>query len=112
MNRLPPAAIYDDAALRQLHVQAVDHLSPQTLARLRSARQAAAAPGRGRAHGWWMATACSAVAALALGYSFTAAPPELPAPSVAATGLEDSSDVLDENPDLYVWLAGTDLAME
>ena len=112
MNRLPPAAIHDDAALRQLHVQAVDHLSPQTLARLRSARQAAAAPVRRRAHGWWMATACSAVAALALGYSFTAAPPEMPAPSVAAIGLEDSSDVLDENPDLYVWLAGTDLAME
>jgi len=105
----PP--LHDDHALHALHAQALQQLSPATLQRLRSARQATVAV-RGRAHGWWMATACSAVAALALGYSFTANPPTRPAtPAVAAT-VDDSSDVLDENPDLYVWLGTTDLAME
>ncbi|MNT80329.1 hypothetical protein D3C72_2197710 [compost metagenome] len=59
-----------------------------------------------------MATACSAVAALALGYSFTANPPGTPAAPTVAAAVDDSSDVLDENPDLYVWLGTTDLAME
>jgi hypothetical protein len=31
---------------------------------------------------------------------------------VAAVAADDSSDVLDENPDLYLWLGATDLAME
>jgi len=105
----PP--VPDDTALRALHAQALEQLSPATLARLRRDRQAAA-PRRGRVHGWWMATACSAVAALALGYSFTVNPPRTPAAPQVATAVDDSSDVLDENPDLYVWLGTTDLAME
>jgi hypothetical protein len=106
---VPP--VLDDTALRALHAQALEQLSPATLARLRRDRQVAA-PRRGRAHGWWMATACSAVAALALGYGFTVNPPSTPAaPQVTGT-VDDSSDVLDENPDLYVWLGTTDLAME
>jgi hypothetical protein len=105
----PP--VLDDTALRALHAQALQQLSPATLARLRRDRQAAA-PRRGRVHGWWMATACSAVAALALGYSFTVNPPTTPAAPPVTSTVDDSSDVLDENPDLYVWLGTTDLAME
>lgn len=111
MSRPIAPPLHDDAALHALHAQALQQLSPATLARLRSARHAAA-PARRRAHGWWMATACSAVAALALGYSFTANPPGLPAAPPVAAAVDDSSDMLDENPDLYVWLGTTDLAME
>lgn len=111
MSRPVAPPVTDDTALRALHAQALQQLSPATLARLRRDRQAAA-PRRGRVHGWWMATACSAVAALALGYSFTVNPPRTPAAPQVATAVDDSSDVLDENPDLYVWLGTTDLAME
>jgi len=106
----PLSPTHDDASLQQLHAQAVAQLSPATLARLRSARHAA--PRRTRAHGWWLATACSAVVALGLGYSFTLHPPVTPPVQVAATATDDNGDVLDENPDLYVWLGTTDLAME
>ncbi|WP_312237131.1 hypothetical protein [Stenotrophomonas sp.] len=111
MSRPVAPPVTDDTALRALHAQALQQLSPATLARLRRDRQAAA-PRRGRVHGWWMATACSAVAALALGYSFTVNAPRTPAAPQVATAVDDSSDVLDENPDLYVWLGTTDLAME
>jgi hypothetical protein len=105
----PPLSSCTDADLQQLHAQAVARLSPATLARLRSAHHATSP--RPRIHGWWLATACSAVAALGLGYSFTVSPPR-PAALPVVTTVDDGVDVLDENPDLYVWLAGTDLAME
>ena len=62
-----------DQAMRRLHMQAVDQVSPATRARLRFARQAATT-----------ATAYDADTALA---------------------------TLDENPDLYLWLASNDDAM-
>lgn len=101
--------MHDDAALRQLHAQALDTLSPATLARLRSARHAAS-PAKRHAPSWWMA--CSAVVALALGYSFLLGEATAPPAPVVASAADDGSDVLDENPDLYVWLGSTDLAME
>lgn len=111
MNRPRTPSPHDDAALQQLHAHALHSLSPATLARLREARHAATSPARRRHPGWWMATACSAVVALALGYGFSTQPPASPVtPAIVAA--EDSSEVLDENPDLYVWLAATDLAME
>ena len=105
-----PLPLPDDTALQQLHAQALDQLSPATLARLRAARHAPARPRR--AHGWWLATACSAVLALGLGYSFTAHPPSTPPATVAASTLDDGGELLDENPDMYVWLGTIDLAME
>ncbi len=105
---LPPVS--DDRALQQLHAQALHHVSPATLARLRAARHA---PARAvRAHGWWLATACSAVLALGLGYTFTAHLPGTPPAPVTVAAVDDSGGLLDENPDMYVWLAATDLAME
>ena len=107
----PHAPLPDDRALQQLHAQALQQVSPATLARLRAARHSPP-PARSRAHGWWLATACSAVVALGLGYSFTAHPPVAPSAPVVASTLDDSGDVLDENPDMYVWLGSTTLAME
>ena len=108
----PHPPLPDDTALQQLHAQALEQLSPATLARLRAGRHAPARPRR--AHGWWLATACTAVVALGLGYSFTAHPPAATpdgAPVVAGA-VDDSGGLLDENPDMYVWLGATDLAME
>ncbi|MNW06606.1 hypothetical protein D3C71_2030430 [compost metagenome] len=50
--------------------------------------------------------------ALALGYSFLLGESTAPPAPVVASAADDGSDVLDENPDLYVWLGSTDLAME
>jgi anti-sigma-K factor RskA len=111
VNRPLPPSMQDDAALRQLHAQALDTLSPTTLARLRSARHAGPSAKR-HTPSWWMATACSAVVALALGYSFLLGDTTAPPAPVVASAADDGSDVLDENPDLYVWLGSTDLAME
>lgn len=109
MSRPVSSRLPDDAALQQLHAQAVSQLSPATLARLRAARHATQRP---RHHGWWLATAASLVVALGLGISFTAHPPLAPPVQVAATLADDSDALLDENPDMYVWLGATDLAME
>lgn len=106
----PHPPLPDDTALQQLHAQALEQLSPATLARLRAARHAPAR--QRRVHGWWLATACTAVVALGLGYSFTAHPPGAPPAPVMASAVDDSSGLLDENPDMYVWLGATDLAME
>lgn len=105
-----------DRHAKQLHATALANISPQTLAKLRAARNAAARPAPSR-HAWrWVAaTAFSAVLAVAIGVQFvprtsTPVAPAQPVASAAATS--DYSTSLDENPDLYVWLAGTDLAME
>lgn len=102
---LPP-----DTELRALYQQAVESVSPATLARLRGARHAAA-PSR-RHSAWWLATAFAGVAALGVGLSLHLRPPAAAplAPMVAA--LESDGSALDENPDLYLWLGSTDLAME
>ena len=110
-----------DRDMRQLHATAVTHLSPQTLARLRTARHAAqTAPRRGYAWRWIAATAFSAVLAVAVGMRFL--PQSAPAPvaqpvaaTTTATSDYDGVAALDENPDLYLWLASTEaepLAME
>ncbi|MBD7955457.1 hypothetical protein H9654_14725 [Stenotrophomonas sp. Sa5BUN4] len=104
---LPP-----DDQLQALHQQAVQALSPATLARLRNARHATAASRRRPA--WWMATAFAGVAALGVGLSLQMRSPPSPLPAAApmVAALESDGAALDENPDLYLWLASTDLAME
>lgn len=112
-----------DRDMRQLHGTAVANISPQTLARLRVARHAAqtTAPRRGHAWRWIAASAFSAVLAVAIGVQFL--PRSIPVPGVqpmaAATRMgndySDSVATLDENPDLYLWLASSEaepLAME
>jgi anti-sigma-K factor RskA len=109
-----------DGDMRQLHATAVAHISPQTLARLRAARHGVqTAPQRGHAWRWIAASAFSAVLAVAIGVQFLprSAPVPTAQPSLAATGsyYNDGVATLDENPDLYLWLASSEaepLAME
>lgn len=108
MNRPLPS----DDALRSLHAQSLQALSPATLARLRSARHSARTAHAGRWR-WWLASACSLVIALGIGVQFVG-PGEhqggATAPIVAVE--EDNGALYDENPDLYLWLGDNDLAME
>ena len=112
-----------DALARDVHARALDALSPRTRAQLQLRRRGAFGPARTprlRTLAWPMAAAC-AIAALAIGWQLggpgsmpTDAPPD--SPMVAATVDDDSATlVLDENPELYEWLASSDaatLAME
>lgn len=113
-----------DRQLRQLHASSLEAVSPQTLTRLRSARHdAARRPRRGRAFAWLGASACTAVLAMVAATQLMPSRPSLPATSqparMAQQAIPDAedfastTDVLDQNPDLYVWL-GSDasLAME
>jgi hypothetical protein len=113
-----------DRQARELHSAAVTHLSPQTLARLRAARHAAqtvAAPVQ-RGHWRWLAaSAFSALFVVALVTQFgpLTQTPDTDAPVATvvdnASGYDPALTVLDENPDLYLWLASSEaqsLAME
>lgn len=107
-----------DRAARRLHAQSLQALSSQTLSRLRSARHAtvSAAPAR-RWLGWWVAGSSAAVLALVLS-SRLQLPTQAPRQRIAGTttieelhaaGLGDEYESLvaglDENPELYLWLA-------
>jgi len=108
-----------DQAMRALHVSAVEQVSPQTRARLRSIRgDAAAAPvRRSGVLGWALASGGVAAFALVLGLQFVggnggtpAAPDPVPAvanasPAEAVYDPDTAVAALDENPDLYLWLA-------
>ena len=110
-----------DAIARDVHARSLDALSPRTRAQLQLRRRGALAPARSariRTLAWPVAAAC-AIAALAIGWQLrspasTDAPPGTP--MVAASTDDDSATlVLDENPELYEWLASSDadtLAME
>lgn len=115
-----------DAQARGLHRASLAQMSPQTLMRLRSARHEAqrAAPEGARPWRWLTATAFSAVLAVGIGLQFlprtsTAPTPGTATPVAVADGEaaldEASAGTLDEDPDLYLWLASADaqpLAME
>ena len=106
-----------DAQLRQLHGVALSTLAPSTLARLRAARHEASAGAHARAgrhRGVWWVTACSAVLAIGLGLQLERSTPGTGTATVAAVAATaDGDDVLEQNPDLYVWLVSDNaLAME
>ncbi len=112
MSHIPDNDAFDRRA-QQLHAAALAHISPLALARLRAARHAVQPAPTRRGWRWVAATAFSAVLAVAVGVQFMPHPsaPATPAPPVAATGVAAASDYytsLDENPDLYVWLASAD----
>lgn len=105
-----------DAQARQLHRQALSSLEPATLARLRAARHDARAQARpaSQRRGLWLATACSAVLALGLGIQLNrqASTPTVAQPQGLVASV-DGDEILDQNPDLYVWLSSENaLAME
>ncbi|QWP78832.1 hypothetical protein J5226_10750 [Lysobacter sp. K5869] len=137
-HRASPAADADarfDAALRDVHAQALERVSPQVRQRLRTIRsEAAAQPQRGRGGllGWALASSGVAAVALAVGLQFVGGGAPLPGPApapvevaaaparaaiapakVVETGYEPDTAVatLDENPDLYLWLASNSDAL-
>lgn len=109
-----------DQAMRGLHAQALSQVSSATRARLRVARHAAATPAGARAprrgFGWVLASGCAAVFALVIGLQLRPVPaPDAPPAAIATTASAYDADtavaVLDENPDLYLWLAYNDDAV-
>jgi hypothetical protein len=108
-----------DSRLRQVHDEALQHLSVRTRAQL-VLRQSVATSRRSkpsRRPAWVLASAC-AVGALALGLIWhlrqpasPAADPAVGSGDVAVTApashndFDDAYAVFDESPDLYVWLA-------
>jgi hypothetical protein len=111
-----------DLHARQLHVQALANTSPQTLARLRQARHAAAAAhDRPRrvffARPWLAGGALAAVLALAVVVlpRDPASAPAVVGGTVAAAAPGEPVVPLQEDPGFYLWLASADataLAME
>ncbi|MFD0739925.1 hypothetical protein ACFQZQ_11630 [Lysobacter koreensis] len=110
-----------DDAMRALHAQSLERISPNTRLRLRPARrttEASRAPAR-PAFGWVLATGCAAVFALAIGLQLRGPTPAtspateqpLALADTTASAFDDSVAVLDENPDLYLWLAANDEPM-
>ena len=106
-----------DDALRQRHAAAISHLSARTQAQLRNRLAASgAAPRHFVRHrlAWAAATACAALFALVVGLQLRPRP--TPAPLPATMVVDDSQGdaantayaSLDENPDLYLWLASND----
>lgn len=115
-----------DRVAQRHHADALAAMSPRTLARLRATRHAAtsAHPTR-RGLGWLLASGVAAVLALAIAVQLQRAPVESTAPlQAAATAADGELDPafandeyrslvagLDENPDLYLWLAANDEAL-
>jgi ferric-dicitrate binding protein FerR (iron transport regulator) len=108
-----------DAAMRQLHEVATERISGRTRLQLQQRpRTASVARPAARRLGWPVAASFAAVLALMVGLQLRQDPAPLPA-TPAADAVADSGDdidiVLEENPDLYLWLASNDayaLAME
>ena len=111
-----------DRAVRRLHDDALEQLSPRTLARLRPRDATPLTPAwPGRRPTWALATACAVVFAAVLGMQFlpeaeappaavVAAPQALPVPQV-----NDPLATLEEDPDMFLWLASIEaqpVAME
>lgn len=119
-----------DRRLRAVHAQAVAQVPPRTLYALQVRRGHAASPATParpglRPGGWWAAAGLAAVFALAIGLrqpALEGAPVDaVPAPLAAAgTAIEAAAwdeglATLEEDPDLYLWVASQDsliLAME
>lgn len=110
---LPP-----DNHLRALQRQAEQSVSPATLARLRSARHGrAASPPERRPMRWLPMALVGGLALLAVGVHLQTPPASSPAVAPLVAAMENDVGSLDEtafaeNPDLYLWLGATDLAME
>ena len=129
-----------DRDARHRHAQALDHVSPQVRARLREARRAAlASTSSPKRFGWLLAGGTvAAVLALMLASQLQpmtpqpvqmpqtasvspagtpAVPPALEPLERASQRAEIDSEIdgmlaaLDENPDLYLWLAANDDAL-
>lgn len=107
-----------DAMLRQRHIEAVARLSARTRAQLHNRTAAVLAAPATRRPGhritWAVAATCTALLAMAFGLQLhpQLAPPKQNAvisPVDTTTNDGDAAlATLDENPDLYLWLASKD----
>lgn len=119
-----------ERAARARHAEALAHISPETLARLRPR----AAPSTARANwlrpaGWSVAAgAFAAIFALAIGIGPLSTPVDGPTGNGSVAGLADPAEIdaagdlfgdavalYDEDPELFLWLASAEalpLAME
>lgn len=107
-----------DAIARARHVDSLERLSARTQARLAQARRPTARPGLRLRPAWALPTVLAAMAVLAIAVQLRPEPATAPAATSADTALvaagttsTDPAAVLDENPDLYLWLASTDDVM-
>ena len=119
MNTRPPSPPDTDTAfdqsMRQRYAQALQALPPSTAGALRAARRTALDPAshaRSPHPALRWAGAFATVAALALGLRFFEdEPATAPTQQVAAVDADEfdaAIGALDENPDLYLWLAAND----
>jgi hypothetical protein len=127
MNVHDPHAEDFDAAMHARYAQATMRLSPRTRIQLRSRLRATLAGNVREKHArrtaWLLATACSLALVFGFGMQWRASndkplatvpPVTLVAPQdtvVAAQPKADSGEqvaMLDESPDLYLWLASDD----
>lgn len=110
-----PEPEHFDRAMRNRYAEALDQVSPATLARLRAARREATRAQVQRGRGWKLAGACAALVALALATQLqlprTAPSPPALAVHPAPERVDAAVAALDENPDLYLWLAANDDAL-
>jgi putative intracellular protease/amidase len=103
-----------DRALRAIHADAVSNVSARTRAQLRRRLRSATgtAPSRLhglRRHGWQMASALVALVLVAGAYWRMTALPDKALPATIATTATATDNgglvaVIDETPDLYLWL--------
>ena len=121
-----PGDLAFDRLAQRRHADALAAMSPLTLARLRATRHAATstAPTQ-RGRGWLLASGSAAVLALAIAVQLQREPAESTAPlQAAATAADGELDPalanddyrslvagLEENPDLFLWLAANDQAL-
>jgi hypothetical protein len=103
-----------DAALRASHASALTHMSARTRAQLRQRLRATLVDASSirRSRHWQLATAIALSIALASGLAWRLGALRAADPSrQIARGSADKSQplsVMDETPDLYVWLASDD----
>lgn len=106
-----------DRAMRERHEASLAHLPAATLTRLRAARWGMARPARQRGNRWRIASACAAAIVLTVAIQLQTgapAPAAGPAPSPrtgpaeAGGALEFAVPTVEEDPDLYLWLAYND----
>lgn len=113
-----------DQAMRRRYSESLLQLPSGIHARLRAARHAAAIRtparmGNASRSGWKLTGALAAVFAVALGLSFFSAsltdqtvPDAAPSAVVGtSTNAESTVSILDESPDMYLWLAANDDAL-
>lgn len=107
-----------DAIARARHAHSLERLSARSQARLAQARGPAARPMLRQRPAWALPTVLAAIAVLAIAVQLRPKPATAPAATPAEAALvttgttsPDPAAVLDENPDLYLWLASTDDVM-